>query len=81
MANSLLGYPQYEQRQWQKDDRRYVATVRLNLFGEWVLQRQWWGVVSHRHGEKWQSFESYEAALEALEKVGKQRKNRGYQRR
>ncbi|MGD1904756.1 MAG: hypothetical protein ACFB0C_02045 [Leptolyngbyaceae cyanobacterium] len=68
-----------KQAVWQRGNRRYAAMVQQNLFGEWVLHREWWGTASHCHGRKTSRFTSYDAAAMAFTMVANRRASRGYQ--
>lgn len=69
-----------KQALWKKADRRYLATLQRNLFAEWVVHREWWGITSKRHGAKSESFDDYSIALKAFTAIEKRRKSRGYER-
>ncbi|MEM9817193.1 MAG: hypothetical protein AAF827_12425 [Cyanobacteria bacterium P01_D01_bin.6] len=71
---------QWLQRSWQRptDGRRYRVELSQNLFGEWVLIREWWGVASKRRGSKKQGVNTYAEGVECLEAVAKRRMQRGY---
>lgn len=80
-----MTHPEYQVELWQQqswhrpsDGRRYQAELRQNLFGEWVLVREWWGAFTHKRGHMENSCESYEAGKKQLENVEKCRQRRGY---
>jgi len=63
---------------WQKGNRYYVAELRQDLFGAWLVRRTWGSIHSHRGHSITLSADDYEHALKLLHAVEKRRKTRGY---
>lgn len=65
---------------WIKAERRYVCLLQQNLFGQWVLTQRWWGFRTGKGGHLSHTFESYEAAVDALARIEQRRRWRHYER-
>ncbi|NEP19321.1 MAG: hypothetical protein F6J97_20915 [Leptolyngbya sp. SIO4C1] len=67
-------------RSWYRptDGRRYQAELCQNLFGEWVLVREWWGVLSKKRGRMEAAFKTFEEGEASLATVTKCRQQHGY---
>ena len=57
--------------------RFYALSVQRNLFGEWVLVREW-GRIGRGGRIKAQPFSSAGPALDALRELARQKTRRGY---
>lgn len=58
--------------------RFYALSVQRNLFGEWVLLREW-GRIGYSSRVKEMIFRTPGPALDALQKIARQKGRRGYQ--
>lgn len=63
---------------WCRGDRRYRCEVKQDLFGNWLVVRQWRGISSGRRGAKETVCESYAEAEALFEAVAKRRERREY---
>ena len=63
---------------WQKGNRYYVAELRQDLFGTWILKRTWGSIHTHRGQNMTLYADNYDHALKLLRDVEKRRKARGY---
>ena len=63
---------------WQKGNRYYVAELRQDLFGAWLLKRTWGSIHTHRGHSKTRYADDYEQARKLLRDVEKRRKARDY---
>ena len=71
----------WKRQDWQKNTRRYSCEVRQNLFGRWVVPRQW-GRVSPMKGQCIEVVcDRYETSVEIFEAVARRRAKRGYSAR
>lgn len=76
-------YPTYSLSQWKcvrwrRGDRFYRCEVRQDLFGNWLVVRQWGGISSGRWGAKETVCESFAEAQAVFEAVAKRREKREY---
>ncbi|UBF28847.1 hypothetical protein K9N68_13970 [Kovacikia minuta CCNUW1] len=69
---------QWKQMCWRRGDRYYHCRLKQDLFGNWLLVREWGGLASGKRGTKEHLCESFEAGLFLLEIVSKQRHRRQY---
>lgn len=69
-------------QRWIHPEKRRYYQVQLveDLFGDWTVIACWGGLDSHRGGMQVKTAESYEAAQEQIEMIGKRRRQRGYER-
>jgi hypothetical protein len=58
--------------------RYYQALLVKDLFDEWILIKAWGALESNRGGMRSTPVPSYEAGLERIGEIDKQRKRRGY---
>jgi len=58
--------------------RYYQALLVKDLFDEWILIKAWGALESNRGGMRSTPVLSYEAGLERIGEIDKQRKRRGY---
>lgn len=66
---------------WKRGDGRwYRCELRQDLFGNWVLVREWGGVKSGKRGSKETVCERYEEGKTLFCEVAKRREKRGYYR-
>ena len=63
---------------FKTDWRYYEIALEKDLFGEWILTRNWGGKGSSRFGQKSQWVESLDLGLEEAEKIKAIRIKRGY---
>lgn len=70
----------WQQQSWQRtrDGRCYQAELRQNLFGEWIVVREWWGTASRRRGHMEDCCDSFEMGQQQFAMVEKCRARRGY---
>lgn len=68
----------WQQQLWRKGDRYYQCRLEQDLFGNWLLIREWGGLISGKRGAQEHLCESYEAGLSLFEKVSKRRCWRRY---
>ena len=73
-------FDRWQQQYWQRpsDSRCYQVELRQNLFGEWVIVREWWGASSRRRGHMEHCCGSFEMGQRQLAMVEKCRIRRGY---
>lgn len=68
-------------RRWLRTEpppRYYLALLRRDLLGHWVVQRHWGALGTHRGGEKTSVHPSPDAARAALERIARARARHGY---
>ena len=65
---------------WETKEKYYTAIVQKDLFGQWVVFCQWGAKNSRHGGKKTIPVESFEMGVEQLEKIGKKRLSRGYEK-
>ena len=65
-------------KKFQTPERGYTLSLEQDLFGDWILNRRWYGLRSKRHGRKMEVFSSEEAALKKFSDVSRTRVRRGY---
>lgn len=58
--------------------RYYLAELKRDLLGFWVVQRHWGAVGSARGGEYTSVHEDFKAAERTIERIAKRRARRGY---
>ena len=67
----------WKRQDWRKGTRHYRCEVKQNLFGQWVVLRQW-GRVSAKQGQSLEHVcDRYEESLQIFESVEKWRAKRG----
>ncbi len=69
------------QRSWYNpdNDRCYQAELKQDLFGEWVLIRNW-GSANRRGSQQLETVcNGYNEGLLLIDKIAKRRRQRGYQ--
>ncbi len=65
-------------RRWQTEQRYYIATLEKNLFGEWEVRKYWGGRGTRLGGKQTLPVPTYEEGKQHMQKVEKERKQRGY---
>lgn len=65
-------------RQWHTKTRYYSITIEYDIFGYWVITRNWRGRFSKNGQRKVTSTLCYEEAMQCLKNVSKQREKRHY---
>jgi hypothetical protein len=75
--------PHYElarwrRRRWETDRRYYVAEVRQDLWGRWLLYRRWGSRTTARGNHQTLPADSYEEALALLAAPLGRGRQRGY---
>lgn len=68
---------QWKCARWRRGDRHYRCELVQDLFGNWLVVRQWGGV-SGKGGAKETVCKSYAEAEALFEAVAKRREKRGY---
>lgn len=68
----------WRMERWETDRRFYVAEVRQDLFGNWILIRSWGSLRTQRGNSMTVMAQDYCQARQLLEEVAKRRKARGY---
>lgn len=63
---------------WETESRYYLAVAQQDLFGQWEVYRVWGARRSHLGGCMREPAESEADALHRLQKVARQRIQRGY---
>ena len=63
---------------FETTQRYYEIALEKDLFGDWILTRNWGGKGSFRFGQKIQWVESFEQGRKEAEKIKKTRIKRGY---
>jgi hypothetical protein len=71
-------FEQWKCARWRRGDRFYRCEVRQDLFGNWVVVRQWGGVSSGKWGAKEMVCKSYAEAEALFAAVAKRREKRKY---
>ena len=69
---------QWCKKRWTTSTRYYVAEIKQDLFGAWLLERSWGGLRNHRGSQKSTLINDYDQALSLLQNIEKRRKARGY---
>lgn len=69
---------QWITQRWMTDCRYYMVEVVQDLFGVWLVKRNWGGIGSRRGNSLTTPAENYEHALQLLAEVGKRRHARRY---
>ena len=64
--------------EFKTENRGYVLMLDQDLFGAFVLYRQWWGLLNRRGGTKRQVFFDQESAFREFQRIQKTRQRRGY---
>ena len=68
----------WRRQDWRKGSRHYLCELRQDLFGQWVVVRQW-GRASALKGQSLEhTCSSYQEGLEVMSAVAKRRSQRGY---
>jgi len=80
-TDQCVDFSRWQRAYWITDRRYYVAEVKQDLFGAWVLERTWGSRFSQRGNCSTILAENYEDALARLAEVEKRRKARGYRSR
>lgn len=65
-------------KRWQTDRRYYVVEVGQDLWGNWLVKRNWGGLRSRRGNSITMPADNYEHALELLAAIEKRRLSRHY---
>lgn len=60
------------------EKRGYIVVLDQDLFGAFILYRQWWGLLNRRGGFKRQVFFDHESAIREFRRIQKTRLRRGY---
>jgi hypothetical protein len=71
-------FEQWKCSRWRRGDRFYRCELVQDLFGNWLVVRQWGGVSSGKGGAKETVCKDYGEALELFEVVAKRREKRDY---
>ena len=62
-----------------QNERRYLAELFQDLFGDWILIRRWWSA-KRKGNQKMALVQSYADGMERLANIDDKRKSHGYQR-
>ena len=60
------------------EKRGYMLVLDQDLFGAFILYRQWWGLLNRRGGFKRQVFFDQDSAIREFRRIQKTRLRRGY---
>jgi len=71
-------FDQWQQQYWKRGDRYYCCRLAQDLFGNWLLVREWGGFTSGKRGAQEHLCENYEAGLSLLKTIAKRRCWRRY---
>lgn len=69
---------QWKSASWRRGDRYYHCELRQDLFGNWLVVRQWGGVSSGKWGAKEMLCTNYAEAEALFRTVAKRREKREY---
>ncbi len=64
--------------EFKTDKRGYALALDQDLFGAFILYRQWWGLMNRRGGTKRQVFYDQDSAMREFQRIQKTRLRRGY---
>lgn len=64
--------------EFKTDKRGYVLMLDQDLFGAYILYRQWWGLQNRRGGTKRQVFFDQDTATREFRRIQNTRLRRGY---
>lgn len=64
--------------EFKTEKRGYMLMLDQDLFGAFILYRQWWGLLNRRGGTKRQVFFDKDAATREFQRIQKTRLRRGY---
>ncbi len=64
--------------EFKTQKRGYMLMLDQDLFGAYILYRQWWGLLNRRGGTKRQVFFDQDIATREFQRVQKTRLRRGY---
>ena len=75
--------PPYQLDDWriqrfESPTRWYVAELMQDLWGQWVIRKSWGGRHNAMGNSQTEPVESYEAGLERMARLAKERARRGY---
>jgi predicted DNA-binding WGR domain protein len=64
--------------EFKTEKRGYILMLDQDLFGAFILYRQWWGLLNRRGGTKRQVFFDQDTATREFRRIQKTRLRRGY---
>ncbi len=64
--------------EFKTEKRGYMLMLDQDLFGAFILYRQWWGLLNRRGGTKCQVFFDQDTATREFQRIQKTRLRRGY---
>lgn len=64
--------------EFKTQKRGYMLMLDQDLFGAFILYRQWWGLLNRRGGFKRQVFFDQDSAIREFRRIQKTRLRRGY---
>ena len=64
--------------EFKTEKRGYMLMLDQDLFGAFILYRQWWGLLNQRGGTKRQVFFDQDSATREFHRIEKTRLRRGY---
>jgi len=64
--------------EFKTEKRGYMLILDQDLFGAFILYRQWWGLLNRRGGTKRQVFFDQDTATREFRRIQKTRLRRGY---
>ena len=78
MTYNALNLSCWETRYWETDKRLYQAEITQDIFGDWVIIRNWSGKNEKGKGHKINLCRDYAQAVSILDKIHKDRIKSGY---
>jgi len=63
---------------WQSETRYYRAEIKQDIFGSWILERQWSGLWQKGGRSTIALLDSYEEGQSAMQAIQKKRQAHGY---
>lgn len=76
---SLYQLNEWRRLYWQTDHRYYIAELKQDLFGEWMVCRYWGSRTSARGNQQHLFASTYEHGLMLMQVTAKRRQARGYE--
>jgi hypothetical protein len=64
---------------WNRGDRYYICRLSQNLFGEWIVEREWGGRNSGKRGRLERAFPSLQEAESLVRQVARRRSYQRYE--
>lgn len=67
-----------QQLRWETSSRYYVARAYQDLLGDWIVEKAWGGLHNHLGNGQQEIVSTYEAALQVIGCIHRERKARRY---